>query len=267
MGFGVADPRSHTSHEDARALLRRALADRLRRMGIRPAPDLSPDELRRLLDVEAVLSQCVRASRHTAGTVRAYASLIADGYAHECNASLWAAKIQRSAQDLEDFAARVGALRVCTNERPTQVEWGDVFNRVAARCGPLGSCTIEACDRSNGPFRQRGELLGRALFHLVRNAVEAAPRGGSVRVRVDECRVGTTRVFHLRIADDGPGLSGCDYDAAWRPFVTTKPEHAGLGLAYVAACAPLLGAVAGLRRESDRTAVHVTVAEEGDLEW
>jgi signal transduction histidine kinase len=265
---GVTEHRSHTSHEDARALLRQSLADRLRRMGIRPAPDLSPDELRRLLDVEAILSQCVRASRHTAGTVRAYASLIADGYAHECNASHWAAKIQRSAQDLEDFAARFGALRVCAKERPTLVEWGDVLNRIASRCGPLGSCTIEASDRSNGPFRQRGELLGRALFQLVRNAVEAAPRGGSVRARVDECRVGTTRVFHVRIADDGPGLAdGCDHDAAWRPFVTTKPDHAGLGLAYVAACAPLLGAVAGFRRESDRTAVHWTVAEEGDLAW
>lgn len=264
----VAEQQSHVSNDDARTALRRALADRLRGMGIRPAPDLSPDEMRRLDDVEAILAQCVRASRHTAGSVRAYASLIADGYAHECNASRWAAKIQRSAQDLEEFAARFGALRVCANERPTRVEWGDVLNRVASRCGTLGTCTIEANDRSNGPFRQRGELLGRAVFQLVRNAVEAAPRGGSVRARVDECRVGTTRVFHLRIADDGPGLSDtCEYESAWRPFVTTKPDHAGLGLAYVAVCAPILGAVAGLRRESDRTAVHLTVAEEGDLEW
>ena len=87
-------------------------------------------------------------------------------------------------------------------------------------------------------------------------------------MRVDECRLESARVFHVRVADDGGGVVGeKDGDELWRPFVTTKPGHAGLGLAFVAACAPMLGAVAGLRRESDRTAVHVLVLEEGELEW
>jgi signal transduction histidine kinase len=181
---------------------------------------------------------------------------------------LWAAKIERSAHDLDEFASRFGALRVCGSERVSRVEWGDVLGRVASRCSDLGHCTIEANDRTEGPCRQRAELLGRALFQIVRNAVEAAPRGGSVRVRVDECRVGATRVFHVRVADDGSGWADSLHpDDAWRPFVTCKRDHAGLGLAYVAACAPILGAVAGWRRESDRTAVHVLIAEEGDLEW
>jgi signal transduction histidine kinase len=268
FGRGVSDPASHFSTESARATLRRALAERLGRMGVRPAPDLAPSELQRLTDVESLIAQCVRVARHTAGSVRAYASLIADGYAHEANASTWAAKIERSALDLDEFATRFGALRLCAGERPSRVEWGDVLGRVASRCADLGACTIEATDRSDGPFRQRAELLGRTLFQVVRNAVEAAPRGGSVRARVDECRVGATRVFHVRVADDGPGVSGVrEPDDAWRPFVTTKPDHAGLGLAFVAACAPVVGAVAGIRRESDRTVVHVLIAEEGDLEW
>ena len=237
-------------------------------MGVRPAPDLSSADRQRVHDVDALVSQCVRATRHTAGSVRAYASLIADGYAHEANASVWAAKIERSAHDLEGFAARFGALRVCATERPSRVEWGDVLSRVASRCADLGHVVIEANDRTEGPCRQRAELLGRTLFQLVRNAVEAAPRGGIVHARVDECRVGETRVFHVRVADNGAGFgTSSDHDDAWRPFVTTKPDHAGLGLAYVAACAPVLGAVAGWRRESDRTAVHLLVAEEGDLAW
>ena len=237
-------------------------------MGIRSAPDLTPDDLQRVNDVDALVTQCVRAARHTTGSIRAYASLIADGYAHEANASLWAAKIERSARDLDEFAARFGALRVCANERPTRVEWVELLARVSSRCADLGHCTIETHDHSHGTCRQRAELLGRAVFQIVRNAVEAGTRGGIVRVRVDGCRVGATRVFHLRVADDGPGPSGAfDTNDAWRPFVTTKPDHAGLGLAFVAACAPLLSAVAGWRRESDRTAVHMLVAEEGELEW
>ena len=117
----VADHAPHVSTEAARATLRRALADRLSRMGVRPAPDLSNADLQRVHDVDALVSQCVRAARHTAGSVRAYASLIADGYAHEANASVWAAKIERSAHDLEGFAARFGALRVCATERPPYV--------------------------------------------------------------------------------------------------------------------------------------------------
>ncbi len=264
----MTDHRSNASLENARAAVRRLLDDRLRRMGVRPSPDLSPFDVQRVHDVDALMSQCVRAARHTAGSVRAYASLIADGYAHEANASTWAAKIERSANDLDGFASRFGALRVCANERPSRVEWSDVLSRVATRCADLGTCTIEADDRTDGPCRQRAELLGRALFQIVRNGVEAAGQGGSVRVRVDECRVAATRVFHVRVADDGPGLSPIvNLDDAWRPFVTSKPDHAGLGLAFVATCAPILGAVAGWRRESDRTAVHMLVAEEGDLEW
>lgn len=262
------EPSSHLSIGAARARLRTVLAERLSRIGVRPASDLSVADQQRVQDVDALVAQSVRAARHTAGSVRAYASLIADGYAHEANAALWAAKIERSAHDLDEFASRFGALRVCAGERPSSLEWSDLFARVASRCADLGTCTIEANDRSHGPCRQRAELLARVLFQIVRNGVEAAPRGGSVRLRVDEWRAADTRVFHIRVADDGPGIAGlATPDDAWRPFVTTKPDHAGLGLAFVAACAPVLGAVVGWRRESDRTTIHLLVAEEGDLSW
>ncbi len=263
----MSEPSSHLSSGTARARLRAVLAERLGRIGVRPVRDLSASDLQRVHDVDALVAQSVRAARHTAGSVRAYASLIADGYAHEANASLWAAKIERSAQDLDEFASRFGALRVCGGERPTSLEWGDLLGRVATRCADLGTCTIEANDRSHGPCRQRAELLARVLFQIVRNGVEAAPRGGSVRLRVDEWRAAETRVFHVRVADDGAGIAGVSPDEAWRPFVSTKPDHAGLGLAFVAACAPVLGAVAGWRRECDRTTIHLLVGEEGELSW
>lgn len=263
----MSEPSSHLSTGAARARLRAVLAERLSRIGVRPVRDLSASDLQRVQDVDALVAQSVRAARHTAGSVRAYASLIADGYAHEANASLWAAKIERSAHDLDEFAARFGALRVCAGERPSSLEWGDLLARVASRCADLGTCTIEANDRSHGPCRQRAELLARVLFQIVRNGVEAAPRGGSVRLRVDEWRAAEMRVFQVRVADDGAGIAGVSPDEAWRPFVSTKPDHAGLGLAFVAASAPVLGAVVGWRRESDRTTIHLLVGEEGDLSW
>jgi len=89
-----------------------------------------------------------------------------------------------------------------------------------------------------------------------------------VRVRADEIRIEGARAVHLRVTDTGEGMGrGQAVDALWKPFVSTKPGHAGLGLAYVAACAPTLNIVNGVRGEAGGTTIHSLVFEEGDLTW
>jgi nitrogen-specific signal transduction histidine kinase len=56
-------------------------------------------------------------------------------------------------------------------------------------------------------------------------------------------------------------------DALWKPFVTNKPGHAGLGLAYVSAGAAALGAASGARSDAAGTTFHIIVFEEGELTW
>ncbi|MBI5460842.1 MAG: PAS domain S-box protein [Gammaproteobacteria bacterium] len=69
--------------------------------------------------------------------------------------------------------------------------------------------------------------IEQALSNVLRNAVQAMPQGGVLRV--------STRVEHgnviARIQDSGPGIQGDDLDAVFRPFYTTKPSGTGLGLA------------------------------------
>lgn len=218
--------------------------------------------------LDAVFAQTMRAARHTSGSVRAYASLIEDGYASGSNASAWAARIGRAAGDLDEFASRIGALRMNENERVGEVRWGDVLARVTARCGALGSCTIEVIDRAPGVFRQRAEFAGRVLFHALRNAVEATPRGGIVRVRADHIKVEGSSAVHLRVTDSGSGMApDLDLNTIWKPFVTAKADHAGLGLAYIAAAAPVLGMVNGIHTDSTGTTIHTIIFEEGELTW
>ena len=261
-------PGEFVARDSARSRALRAAELLLIGQGARPAPPPRDEDLATVRSLDALLAQTTRASRHTSGSVRAYASLIMDGYGAESNAGTWAAKIERTASDLEEFASRLGALRVCEDERPSDLRWGDALARVAARVGSLGVCTIEVVDRTEGPFRQRAELLGRVLFHLLRNAVEASPRGGMVRVRADEIRIEGGRAVHLRITDAGQGMGRGDAtNSLWKPFVSTKPGHAGLGLAYVSACASTLNIVNGVRSETGGTTIHTVVFEQGDLTW
>lgn len=69
--------------------------------------------------------------------------------------------------------------------------------------------------------------LRQAFHNLLRNAVEAMPQGGCVRIEMHRDETGVVLV----VSDDGPGFEAPE--AVLRPFYTTKPEGSGLGLAIV----------------------------------
>jgi signal transduction histidine kinase len=85
--------------------------------------------------------------------------------------------------------------------------------------------------------RLRGDAAGvrQAILHLLVNAVEALPGGGTLRVEVgcDEPR----RMVTLVVADDGPGIPPDRLPRIFEPFFSTKPGGSGLGLAAVRATA------------------------------
>ena len=256
------------ARDSKRSRVVRVARELLEGLEARVAPSADDGDIAILHSLDALLAQTVRATRHTSGSVRAYASLIEDGYASNSNATNWAARIGRAVGELDEFSSRLGALRLCEGERAANVSWGEVFARVAARCGSVGACTIEVIDRTAGPFRQRAEFSGRALFHVLRNAVEATPRGGMVRVRADQIKVEGISAVHVRVSDAGGGIdTGLDLNSIWKPFVTRKADHAGLGLAFVAACAPVIGMVNGVRTDALGTTMHTIIFEEGELSW
>jgi signal transduction histidine kinase len=79
-----------------------------------------------------------------------------------------------------------------------------------------------------------------ALLNLVLNAIQAAGPGGDVLVvpAVDDGRL------HFDVYDSGPGPPADLGNGLFEPFVTTKPEGVGLGLALV-------------RRIADRNGGHI----------
>ena len=73
------------------------------------------------------------------------------------------------------------------------------------------------------------DQLWQAILNLVRNALEAMPRGGDLRV--------TTRASAAEVActitDTGAGMSPEVQAEMFRPFFSTKPAGTGLGMPFV----------------------------------
>jgi signal transduction histidine kinase len=73
------------------------------------------------------------------------------------------------------------------------------------------------------------EMLRRALLNLALNAIDAMPRGGEIFITFTSTPGG----YELEVADGGPGIPDHLAPRIFEPFVTTKSEGAGLGLAIV----------------------------------
>jgi signal transduction histidine kinase len=84
----------------------------------------------------------------------------------------------------------------------------------------------------DGPLRVAAatEAVNDILTNLVVNALDAAPRGGHVRV------AGSRKDGQglLAVEDDGPGVAAAVREKILQPFFTTKAQGTGLGLAIVA---------------------------------
>jgi two-component system sensor histidine kinase PilS (NtrC family) len=85
------------------------------------------------------------------------------------------------------------------------------------------------------------DVLHRAIFNLVLNAVQASPPGGMVHVETaglvsadapPGVRLDGGGVV-IRIQDHGPGIAPDVRERMFDPFFTTRPEGSGLGLAVV----------------------------------
>src|SRR5574341_345733 len=73
------------------------------------------------------------------------------------------------------------------------------------------------------------EPLRRAFSNLLRNAAEAMQGRGRIEVTL----VGDAMGLAVTIADHGPGIPEEMHQRVFEPYVTTKPDGTGLGLALV----------------------------------
>jgi len=86
------------------------------------------------------------------------------------------------------------------------------------------------------------DLLHRAIFNLLLNAVQASPPGGEVRLEAAElshhqlpapAERFTRGAFMLQVTDQGRGIAESIKEKLFEPFVTTRSGGTGLGLSIV----------------------------------
>ncbi|MDQ2668186.1 MAG: ATP-binding protein, partial [Gemmatimonadota bacterium] len=85
------------------------------------------------------------------------------------------------------------------------------------------------------------DLLHRAVFNLLLNAIQASPADAEIQIDVfdagpDQTGTGTTfpnGAVAISVSDAGEGIPPGMRDRLFDPFFTTKPNGSGLGLAVV----------------------------------
>ena len=99
-----------------------------------------------------------------------------------------------------------------------------------------------AFESGSGEVRVPGDadLLHRAVFNLILNAVQFSPLGGVVHLDVEDVSAGralpeidVARPVRVRVQDSGPGVPDNEVGRIFDPFFTTREGGTGLGLSVV----------------------------------
>jgi PAS domain S-box-containing protein len=167
--------------------------------------------------------------RNALGTILGYARLLAReaGPAAEHGAAI-AREVEGVGRIVDDFLryARPARLQVSLWDPRAVIE--DVAREVQ-RDGGRASTRIEV-DGAWPPGLQADEALLRQAFqNLLKNALEATSQGGTVRVT--GAHDAARGVLRVQIQDAGAGFPPDVLQRLFTPFVTTKPNGTGLGLA------------------------------------
>jgi signal transduction histidine kinase len=105
------------------------------------------------------------------------------------------------------------------------------------------------------------ESLSRAIDNLLRNAIEASPRGQAVRARV----AAHDAVVELAVEDRGQGVEPGRTPELFEPFFTTKPEGTGLGLALSRAIARTHGGEVTYLRQDGMTCFRMSLKQKPEV--
>lgn len=151
--------------------------------------------------------------------------------------------------EVDRLSGMVDSLLKLTNleqvPRTDQVELQELLDQVADDISPLasGKGSVLLVNSAPGTITGSRELLRRALFNLVENAVKYGPEGGQVRLCAE--LDGTDMV--ISVADQGPCIPPELRERVFEPFFRVDTARSrelggtGLGLALVRAIAEVHG--------------------------
>jgi len=92
----------------------------------------------------------------------------------------------------------------------------------------VGRITINYSQQQSVVVKANPEKLQQVVVNLIKNSIQAMPKGGTVSIGVDATAEKTVAVT---VADSGPGFAPEVLSRMFQPYFTTKVDGSGLGLA------------------------------------
>jgi PAS domain S-box-containing protein len=241
---------------------------RAHEVSIRVVPSELPEVPHAIIEVRDI-TELVAAERRESSVMRSLARLGEEAaiLSHELRSPVSSLELALKAvarqlgenerMILDDLSARMRRLeglmrRSLTFSRPLDLEteptsiaqsFGMALERESTalqNCGVRASVHVES---ETPELRADPRALDDLLSNLIRNAAEAQPDGGTIRL--DARPLGPGQV-ELCVEDEGPGVPPSDREDVFRVFRTSKPDGTGLGLALVRKIAEEHGATVEL---------------------
>lgn len=182
--------------------------------------------------MQMMLAGIAHEVRNPLGGIELYSGILREECAKDAEKTSHIQRIEREighlkavVNDFLDYARRPKPEPVVTAVAPFLVELRDLCLGEAQTSGVR--LTVACPEDLHVAFDPT--QLRRALLNLVKNAVQATPKGGEVFIEAR--REGVTAL--LRVSDTGAGIPPEHCDQIFAPFFTTKEKGTGLGLAFV----------------------------------
>ncbi len=174
-------------------------------------------EIRNPLTSVKLNIQRVSLSEDLGETEREHLSISREGIGH----------IERFIKDLLNFT-RASELNL--NRFPMEQIVEESIKLLRDTC-PEKAITLESSFPPGLPeVLADGDKMRQVVSNVLRNAYEAVPEKGTVRLVLAETEIDGRAFVRLTIADDGPGIPEKDWENIFEPFFTTKSSGVGLGL-------------------------------------
>ncbi|RIK64021.1 MAG: two-component sensor histidine kinase [Planctomycetota bacterium] len=171
--------------------------------------------------------------RNPLGGIALYASMLERELSGRDKAAAAASKITYGVRSLERLVSEIldFAQEYRLESQPHRMSdilmaLEDAVRPWAEECG--GTLTVEPDAGSCGVYCDR-HRLHQVLLNLVMNGLQAAGKGGRVRLAATAAGDGT----EICVTDTGPGIPEAHLHRIFNPFFTTKASGTGLGLAIV----------------------------------
>lgn len=185
----------------------------------------------KLAAVTTLVSGLVRELVDPLGTLRALGERRLRGMEEPEDAG----KIVRASDRAIDLVTRLLRLKEGTSEPQVDVDLKEVLTRVHDTAAPsMTSAGIDfkVLSQAELPVVSGHEdQLVQVLLNLLNNAAEAVGSRAKKTIRVSTAV--TPDTVRISVADDGPGVPPNDLKRIFDPFVTTKKDSHGLGLALI----------------------------------